>query len=94
MERWTESMTDRHYRVPEELVERNGAGGWSGLAIDRLGAYETLHEALFARRVAIPSELESLRVQGREKTVKFKELLAEKLMVEAFLSRLALHGLR
>ena len=43
--------------------------------------------------VMISSELEELRQAGREKTVQFKELLAEKLTVEAILTQLRYAGL-
>ena len=94
MERLTTSAPTHHWQVPEEAVEQQAAGGWCGPAIDRLGAYESLHEVLFIRKRAIPEEMERLRAQGRDKTVSFKELLTEKLMVELFLSRLAQHGLK
>jgi hypothetical protein len=69
MERLTERAGATYILPPERL----------GAAAVRLGALETLWERLLERQAAIPGELEALRFAGREKTVQFRELMAEKL---------------
>lgn len=56
--------------------------------VNRLGALERMWADLEARQAAIPGELQALRDAGKEKTVKFRELMAEKLTNAAILSAL------
>ena len=79
MKRLTE-RTERGYFLPPERLEA---------AVERLGALETLYEELSARQAAIPGELEELRAAGKDKTVRFRELLARKLTNTAILDALA-----
>ncbi|MDE7053248.1 MAG: hypothetical protein K2O84_00335 [Oscillospiraceae bacterium] len=58
-----------------------------------LEKYQAFHQQIRQRKAEIPAELESLRQAGKEKTVKFKELLAEKLTVEMILLQLRYAGL-
>ena len=58
-----------------------------------LEKYQAFHQRIRRRKAEIPGELEELRQAGREKTVQFKELLAEKLTVEAILTPLRYAGL-
>lgn len=82
MERLTERI-DGAYRLPPERL---------GAAAARLGALETLWGRLLERQAAIPGELEALRGAGREKTVQFRELMAEKLTNRAVLDALERAG--
>ena len=56
--------------------------------VNRLGSLERMWADLEARQAAIPGELQALREAGKEKTVKFRELMAEKLTNAAILSAL------
>lgn len=58
-----------------------------------LEKYQAFHQRIRQRKAEIPAELEALRQAGKEKTVKFKELLAEKLTVEMILTQLKYVGL-
>ena len=60
-------------------------GGWRGPAIDRLAAFEELVDTLDRRVREIPEELAALRAQGREKTVRARELTGEKMMAQMLL---------
>lgn len=85
MKRYTHQAEDGTGFVAAPDSVTGGAGGWRGPAVDRLAAFEALYERL-ARRVAeIPGEQAALRAQGREKTVRFRELTGEKMMVMAWL---------
>lgn len=55
--------------------------------------YQAFHQRIRQRKADIPGELEILRQAGKEKTVQFKELLAEKLTVEMILTQLRYAGL-
>lgn len=50
-------------------------------------------EELQARQQALALQMETLRAEGREKSVKFRELFAQKLTNAAFLSMLQAKGL-
>ena len=58
-----------------------------------LEKYKMFHQRVRQRKADIPGELEALRQAGKEKTVQFKELLAEKLTVEMILTQLRYAGL-
>ena len=58
-----------------------------------LEKYRAFHQRVRQRKADIPGELEALRQAGKEKTVQFKELLAEKLTVEMILTQLRYAGL-
>ena len=45
----------------------------------RLALYEDIHEAVEGDQLRIAGELAALRADGREKTVRYRELLAKKL---------------
>ena len=65
------------------------AGGFAqGEAIERLAQYEDMCEELQAQQQALALQMEKLRAEGREKSVKFRELFAQKLTNAAFLSML------
>jgi len=58
-----------------------------------LEKYRAFHQRIRRRKAEIPGELEALRSAGKEKTVQFRELLAEKLTVEHILTQLRYAGL-
>ena len=58
-----------------------------------LEKYQAFHQRIRQRKADIPGELEALRQAGTEKTVQFKELMAEKLTVEMILTQLRYAGL-
>ena len=58
-----------------------------------LEKYRAFHQRIRRRKTEIPDELETLRAAGKEKTVQFKELLAEKLTMEMILTQLRYAGL-
>ena len=77
----------------EPLTTREGTGYALSperydAGVNRLGALERMWADLEARQAAIPGELQALREAGKEKTVKFRELMAEKLTNAAILSAL------
>ena len=58
-----------------------------------LERYRAFHQRLRRRREEIPEELEALRQAGKGKTVQFRELLSEKLVVETILRQMQYAGL-
>ena len=78
MIRLTKAIPGGEYRVPEDAVQST-PGGYSGPAVEKLARFENMADDLAARQEAIAQDLEALRAAGRQNTVQFKQLLAEKL---------------
>ena len=84
MERMTIQVADGRYTLPDtEEAE----------AVQRLARYENLHESVLKEQAECAAKLEALRGDGKEKTVKFRELLARKLTGSQVLALLQAHGL-
>lgn len=92
MKHWTHTGPDGR-----AVIEAAGLcaadGGWAGPAADRLAAFEALGEELAAQQEALSERMAALRSQGRERTVQFRELMAQKLNNAAVLSALQARGL-
>ena len=85
MSRFTQPTADgAHYVVAAPHIAGT-ATGYTGPAIDRLASFENMHSLLQTRIQAIPAEQAALRAQGREKSVRFRELTAQKLTYQAWL---------
>lgn len=69
MERYT-TREGNEVRVRPEQLEQ---------ALARLAQFEDMAQGLDREQAEIAQRLEQLRSQGREKTVQFRELLAQKL---------------
>ncbi|MEG3039859.1 MAG: hypothetical protein RR788_06130 [Erysipelotrichaceae bacterium] len=52
---------------------------------ERLNAFEKMLEDIILQQEAIPLELEELRLAGKTKTLRFRELVSRKLMNEEIL---------
>ena len=73
------------YIVPNENIEK---------AIERLGEFEDAYEDLMCSQAQIPKDLENLRAQGKEKTVRYKETMAQKLINNSIVMFFEQHGLK
>ena len=82
------------------FTEKNAVGYFTVTAADnekaiqRLGAFEDAYEALLSSQEQIPAELEALRSQGKEKTVRYKETVAQKLINNSIVMFFEKHGLK
>ena len=81
MERYTRREGDR-IAVPQERLE------------EALAQLEDMMQDLAAQQEEIPRRLQELRSQGREKTVQFRELLAQKLVNQNLCLLMERYGLR
>jgi len=70
------------------------ADGYSGAAIERLAQFENAQAALLAQQDQITGELDRLRAEGKEKSVRFRELLGQKMINNTLVALLERHGLR
>ncbi len=93
MERMTRLLESKAVYVTDRIAG-SIEEGFYGEAIDRLAKFENLYDHLISRHSAIPSELEFLRNAGKTKTVTFKELLTEKMIIEMLLTQMNRQGLK
>ena len=63
-------------------------------ALRRLAAFEDAYEELTASRAAGAAEMDRLKAAGKEKTVRYRELFAQKLMNSQTLALFERHGVR
>jgi len=63
-------------------------------AIQMLGQWEDALEELQRAQQQIPKDLEALRSSGKEKTVQYREMLAQKLINNNILLFIESHGLK
>jgi len=73
------------YTVPESSLPQ---------AIQRLAAFEDVLEELAIGQADIPLELAKLKAAGKEKTVRYRELLGQKLLLNEMAALLERHGIR
>ena len=57
-------------------------------AAESLSKFEDLYEYIINREVTIPEELAMLRSAGKEKTLRFRELMGQKLLNTSYISLL------
>jgi len=62
-------------------------------AFDKLAAFEDVCDDLARQAETIPAELAQLRTQGKQKTVHYRELFAQKLMNEQVVDLFRRHGI-
>jgi hypothetical protein len=84
VKRFTVKNNDGYY-VPAENIKK---------AIQRLGEFEDAYEDLMNSKVQIPKDLENMRIQGKEKTVRYKETMAQKLINNSIIMFFENHGLK
>ncbi len=94
MARLTRQREDGAGYVVDEAYITHDAGGYSGEAIERLARFENAHADLLARQERIQRELDRLRDEGKQKTVRFRELLGQKMINNTLIELLEQHGVR
>jgi len=85
LNRLTEKKKEGDYFISDENME---------LAIQRLGVFEDAYENLMESQEQIPKELESLRLNGKEKTITYRETMARKMMNNNIVLFFEKHGLK
>jgi len=79
MIRLTELSENQQY-VVDKLYIKEEKQGYGGQAVVRLAACENLYESLLRRQYEIGKDLEMLRIADKSRSVKFRELLANKIV--------------
>ena len=87
MQRFTEKMNDGRYQTKQDAVVPSREG-YIGPAIERLGQVEELMEFLTKQQEQLSKDLESLRMQGKTHSARFRDKMAQKLTNRHILSAL------
>ena len=80
------------------LTTRNGPDGVvtdadASRVLARLAAFEDLYDEVLAQDQAIPAELVQLRAAGKQKTVRYRELFAQKLLNDQIVAMFRRHSI-
>lgn len=65
--------------VVDDTKVQHEANGYSGDAINKLAKFENIYDDLISKQSEISKELEKLRLEDKTHSVKFKQLLANKI---------------
>lgn len=65
----------------------------SAAVVDKLGRFEDFCEKISAEQIELSAQLDALRVTGKSKSARFRELLARKLVNANTIELLRLNGL-
>lgn len=80
MARFTRKMSGKEYYVVAKDKIARVHEGYTGEAVEKLARFENFYDELVASQEEISKELEMLRNEGKEKSVRFRELFGKKLM--------------
>lgn len=92
MNRMTREFEKGRFCVDEGMVQHVD-NGYIGPAIDKLASFENMQYDLLAKQIEISEELEKLRGEGKTRSVKFKQLLATKMVNSNILIMLKTYGI-
>lgn len=92
MNRLTKATSKNSYIIDDTTIQQD-ENGYSGEAINKLAKFENMYEAIVEQQDEISKELEKLRIEGKTHSVKFKQLLANKLTNSNILMIFETYGL-
>jgi len=92
MSRLTRAVDNNNYVVDDSKVQHD-ENGFSGDAINKLAKLENIYDDLISKQSEISKELEKLRQEDKMHSVKFKQLLANKMTNNNILILFKTYGL-
>lgn len=93
MNRLTRALDGNNLYVVEDSKIQHDVNGYSGDAINKLAKFENFYDNLISKQSEITKELEKLKLEGKTRSVKFKQLLANKLTNSNIIILLKTYGL-
>lgn len=90
--RLTKVVDNNIYFVDDTNVQHD-VNGYSGEAVNKLARFENVYEDLVSKQSEISKEMEKLRLEGKTHSVKFKQLLANKLTNSNILTIFKTYGI-
>jgi hypothetical protein len=94
MDRLTRAAGCNNYYIIDDNKIQHDVNGYTGEAVSKLAKFENLYDDLAARQNEIVKELEALRLEGKTRTVKFKQLFADKLVNNNIIILFKTYGLQ
>jgi hypothetical protein len=79
LSRLTRALDSNNFYVVDDTKVQHDANGYSGDAISKLAKFENIYDDLISKQSEISKELEKLRLEGKTHSVKFKQLLVNKI---------------
>lgn len=79
MNRLTRALDSNNFYVVDDAKVQHDINGYSGEAINKLAKFENIYDDLISKQSEISKELEKLRLEDKTHSVKFKQLLANKI---------------
>ena len=77
MDRYTQRIGNSYYVANEKIIQNDN--GCTGDAIEMLAKFENYYNDLILKQEQIIKEMEKLKSENKTHTVRFKQLLANKL---------------
>lgn len=79
MNRLTSSLDSNNFYVVDDTKIHHDVNGYSGDAISKLAKFENIYDDLISKQSEISKELEKIRLEDKTHSVKFRQLLANKI---------------
>jgi hypothetical protein len=79
MDRLTRALDSNNFYIVDDTKVQHDVNGYSGDAISKLAKFENIYDDLISKQGKISNELEKLRLEGKTHSVKFKQLLVNKI---------------
>lgn len=94
MVRFTQPLEEgKNYFIPKDWIVCISAG-YIGEPINRLAAYENLQQDLLNDLEKISQEMAELKEEGKVKSVRFRELMSQKMINTRIISLFNSYGLK
>lgn len=90
MERVTKKVDSGGYEIAETFINKKVEEQFK-IAIEKLGKVEDMYEDLQKKQKEMSAQMDVLRNEGKEKSVKFRELLGNKIINNNILALFALY---
>jgi hypothetical protein len=79
MNRLTRALDSNNFYIVDDTKVQHDVNGFSGDAINKLAKFENIFDDLLLKQSEISKELEKLRLESKMHSIKFKQLLANKI---------------
>lgn len=93
MNRLTRMSDSNNLYVVDNTKIQHAVNGYFGDAVCKLAKFENIYDDLVSKQVELSKELEKLRFDGKTHTVKFKQLLTNKLTNSNIIALFESYGL-
>lgn len=93
MERLTRVLENSSSYFVDDTKIRHDISGYSGEAVMKLAKFENMYESLVEKQNQIVKEMEKLKSEGKTNSVRFKQLLVNKITNKDMIALFETYGL-